>query len=279
MMTGSFGYRAEKCVSSVNRAASIAGGLYFCGVFVYLMSTAVVPLTRDGGWRGPADVIAVGFYLSGIVLLLGLALLDLGLIGQALRHAQQRRDADAAGEQQAALRMLQRKVVAWRADVQQIAFVDRVVHAHGAAARGGVAQHGDAVAVAFSGVVAQRVLARDTRGQQNVHVRARRERRQCPAVGAHQFEQGNVQRKGNLARHAHLQHLRIHGLDFSRLADEEMLAPRCEPAADAAVPIRRICACATLPVCPLKTESLTAACRWHRASHAISPRGGRASSA
>ena len=70
-------------VRSVNRAASIAGGLYFCGVFVYLMATAVVPLTSSGGWRGAADVIAVGFYLSGIVPLLGLALLDLGVIGKA----------------------------------------------------------------------------------------------------------------------------------------------------------------------------------------------------
>jgi len=67
-------------VRQLNRAASIAGGVYFCGVFAYLMVTAVIPLTTSGGWRGAADVIAVGFYLSGIVPLLGLALLDLGLI-------------------------------------------------------------------------------------------------------------------------------------------------------------------------------------------------------
>ena len=67
----------------INRSASIAGGLYFCGVFVYLMVTAVIPLTLSGGWRGAADVIAVGFYLSGIVPLLGLALLDLGVIGKS----------------------------------------------------------------------------------------------------------------------------------------------------------------------------------------------------
>ena len=66
----------------INRSASIAGGLYFCGVFVYLLVTVVIPLTTSGGWRGVADVIAVGFYLSGIVPLLGLALLDLGLIGK-----------------------------------------------------------------------------------------------------------------------------------------------------------------------------------------------------
>lgn len=65
---------------TVNRLASIAGGLYFSGVFVYLTFNAVIPLTTGGGWRGPADVIAVLSYLAGIVPLLGLALLDLGLI-------------------------------------------------------------------------------------------------------------------------------------------------------------------------------------------------------
>lgn len=67
---------------TINRSASIAGGLYFLGVFVHLMLAAVIPLTRDGGWRGAADVIAVGFYLSGVVPLLGLALLDLGVFGR-----------------------------------------------------------------------------------------------------------------------------------------------------------------------------------------------------
>lgn len=66
----------------INQAASIAGGLYFSGVFVYLLLNAVIPLTQGGGWRGIADVIAVGAYLSGIIPLLGLALLDLGVIGK-----------------------------------------------------------------------------------------------------------------------------------------------------------------------------------------------------
>lgn len=69
---------------ATNRYASIAVGLYFTGVFVYLMATAVVPLTTSGGWRGPADVIAVGFYLLGVVPLGGMALLELGIIGKGL---------------------------------------------------------------------------------------------------------------------------------------------------------------------------------------------------
>ena len=68
----------------VNRTASIIGGLYFSGVFVYLLFTAAIPLTTSSGWRGAADVIAVGFYLSGIVPLLGMALLDMGLLGRQL---------------------------------------------------------------------------------------------------------------------------------------------------------------------------------------------------
>ena len=65
-----------------NKAAGIIIGIYFMGVFVYLLFNAVIPLTTGGGWRGIADVIAVGFYLLGIVPLGGLALMGLGVIGQ-----------------------------------------------------------------------------------------------------------------------------------------------------------------------------------------------------
>ena len=41
-----------------------------------------MPLTTGGGWRGPADVIAVLSYLAGIVPLGGIALIDLGLIAK-----------------------------------------------------------------------------------------------------------------------------------------------------------------------------------------------------
>jgi len=64
----------------LNKAASIIVGLYFTGVFVYLFINAVIPLTMNGEWRGFADVVAVGFYLSGIIPLLGMALLDMGII-------------------------------------------------------------------------------------------------------------------------------------------------------------------------------------------------------
>ena len=76
-------------MNALNRACSVIVGIYFTGVFLYLMANAVVPLTQSGGWRGPGDVIAVGFYLLGIVPLLGLTLVDLHIIG---------RDRDAHGK-------------------------------------------------------------------------------------------------------------------------------------------------------------------------------------
>ncbi len=39
-------------------------------------------MTANGDWRGPFDVIAVGFYLSGVIPFLGLFLIEIGLIGR-----------------------------------------------------------------------------------------------------------------------------------------------------------------------------------------------------
>jgi len=77
-----FTRKRDNAFALFNRVASIAGGFYFAGVFLYLLAKAVVPLTAAGAWRGPADVVAVGAYLSGIVPLLGLALIDTGAIGR-----------------------------------------------------------------------------------------------------------------------------------------------------------------------------------------------------
>jgi hypothetical protein len=65
---------------SINKWAGITVGIYFLGVFLYLFKTAVIPITMAGEWRGFADVIAVGFYLLGVVPLFGIALLELGFI-------------------------------------------------------------------------------------------------------------------------------------------------------------------------------------------------------
>ena len=68
----------------LNGYAGTFVGLYFLGVFLYLLTTAVIPITQSGAWRGPADVIAVGFYLLGVVPLLGMALLELKVVGRGL---------------------------------------------------------------------------------------------------------------------------------------------------------------------------------------------------
>jgi hypothetical protein len=63
-----------------NKIVGIFAGLYFTGIFIYLFSTAVIPLTSGGGWHGIIDVLAVGFYLLGVVFLLPISLMELGLI-------------------------------------------------------------------------------------------------------------------------------------------------------------------------------------------------------
>lgn len=66
----------------INKVTGIFAGLYFLGIFIYLFFNAVVPLTSTGGWRGFADVMAVGFYLSGVIPLFGISLLEMNLIGR-----------------------------------------------------------------------------------------------------------------------------------------------------------------------------------------------------
>ena len=55
-------------------------GFYFTGIFIYLFITVAIPLTTSGGWHTWVDVVAVGFYLSGVVFLLPIALMELGVI-------------------------------------------------------------------------------------------------------------------------------------------------------------------------------------------------------
>ena len=66
----------------VNKATGIFAGLYFLGIFIYLFANVLIPLTATGGWRGFADVIAVGFYLAGVIPFVGMLLLEIGAIGR-----------------------------------------------------------------------------------------------------------------------------------------------------------------------------------------------------
>ena len=71
-------------IRRINRWAGIVVGFYFLLAFLYLIVTAAIPLTSQSQWRGPIDIAAVGFYLSGVIPLLGIALLEVGVIA---RHA------------------------------------------------------------------------------------------------------------------------------------------------------------------------------------------------
>ncbi|HEY5576274.1 MAG TPA: DUF6803 family protein [Clostridiaceae bacterium] len=63
-----------------NKVIGIYDGFYFSAIFIYLMINVVIPLTTSGGWHTWVDVVAVGFYLSGAVFLLPIALMEIGII-------------------------------------------------------------------------------------------------------------------------------------------------------------------------------------------------------
>jgi hypothetical protein len=62
----------------LNRWVGTVLGLYFLGVFLYL-AAFVVPGIQ---WRGIIDILAVGFYLSGVIFLFGITLTELKIIGK-----------------------------------------------------------------------------------------------------------------------------------------------------------------------------------------------------
>ena len=70
----------EGGLRTFNKIIGIFAGFYFTGIFVYLFVNAAIPLTQNSGWHTWVDVVAVGFYLSGVVFLLPIALMELGII-------------------------------------------------------------------------------------------------------------------------------------------------------------------------------------------------------
>lgn len=75
-----FNKSKEGGLRTLNKVVGIFLGFYFTGIFIYLFTNAVIPLTQSGGWHTWVDVVAVGFYLSGVVFLLPIALMELGII-------------------------------------------------------------------------------------------------------------------------------------------------------------------------------------------------------
>ena len=72
---------APQWVRTTSRIAGLVAGPVMLAIFLHLLVHAVLPLTLTGGWRGPADVVAVLFYLSGTVPFIGITLVELGIIG------------------------------------------------------------------------------------------------------------------------------------------------------------------------------------------------------
>ena len=71
-------------VYHLNRFSGTTVGLYFIGVIGYLMTTAVVPISKNHEWRTVIDVIAVGSYLIGGLPLIWIALQEFGFVNKAL---------------------------------------------------------------------------------------------------------------------------------------------------------------------------------------------------
>ena len=74
-------------VRSLSRIAGLVAGPLMVGIVIHLLRYAVISLTTSGGWRGPADVIAVLSYLLAAVPLIGITLVELGLWGRDAAQA------------------------------------------------------------------------------------------------------------------------------------------------------------------------------------------------
>jgi hypothetical protein len=79
-----FTRKFDGSVFFLNRFAGIAVGIYFIGIIVYLVQTAVIPITAAGEWRTVIDVIAVATYLIAGLPLIWIALQELGLVNRGL---------------------------------------------------------------------------------------------------------------------------------------------------------------------------------------------------
>jgi hypothetical protein len=88
---------APAWVHTLSRAAGLIAGPWFLAITTYLLTNAVVPLTAGAGWAGPADIIAVGAYLAGVVPLVAITLIELGILGRGGARARMRLHATFVG--------------------------------------------------------------------------------------------------------------------------------------------------------------------------------------
>lgn len=74
-------------VRSLSRWAGLIAGPLMIGIVAHLLRNAVIPLSTGGGWRGAADVIAVFAYLISAAPLVGITLIEIGLLGRDTHEA------------------------------------------------------------------------------------------------------------------------------------------------------------------------------------------------
>lgn len=79
--------RAPAWVHALSRWAGLVVGPVMLAILVHLLRYAVIPLTTGAGWRGTADVVAVLAYLAGAVPMIGITVVELGLVGRDARSA------------------------------------------------------------------------------------------------------------------------------------------------------------------------------------------------
>jgi hypothetical protein len=69
-------------IHALNRWAGLIAGPWFFGITVYLIKNAVIPLSSNMAWHGIGDYIAVLAYLSGVIPLVGIFLIEVGVLGR-----------------------------------------------------------------------------------------------------------------------------------------------------------------------------------------------------
>jgi len=79
-----FTRKFDGAVYYLNRFAGIVVGVYFIGIIYYIITNAVIPITRAGEWRTVIDPIAVGSYVIAGLPLIWIALQEFGLVNRAL---------------------------------------------------------------------------------------------------------------------------------------------------------------------------------------------------
>ena len=79
-----FTRKFDGAVYYLNRFAGIAVGIYFIGIIYYIVTNAIIPITKAGEWRTMIDVIAVFTYVIAGLPLIWIALQELGFVNKAL---------------------------------------------------------------------------------------------------------------------------------------------------------------------------------------------------